>query len=530
MPTFPCKLLVHGKPCNYGDQCNFSHDDALVKRFQQAECPHGKGCAFKDVGSGCIYGRHNLPAPTSQDTVREDEEIAHAQDAVRGDDGHADNAWFLDTCCTAGVFKTPQLAPSHPPDSRVFFATSNDMTSGPTWNDVQTPLGQKEATLLENAASNVLPGYSFPEGGIGITWFEANCPRPPGMEAVPDGCYLHGRTEDGEITSVQLDTSSKKPELPEKLPFESCQTTTKTDHAVIVETVEPRIEEVSETTMSKVAPFAERSCFGCGGKDHLYAGCIITGRFVESARRDSGVIPFEELPGKSKQDLLKATHKRYNAVQPVAVWTSCDAAPEAPLFDDVRVLDVTLDDRGAASWVKEAVSNVAPDPGRKARLYLDEVADMMLEEGYEDSVMDKEYESKAVRFEESMEAQGLFLNRKGVVYDHEHCVDILKRLEQFKSSVLEEPVKITPLGKPPERGPPRESATRFVDDITMGTTKERTKKNWDEIEEQGVELETGGGKRSIEDGQRHVGIVVKRYVIERDESGSPTLYLLTLSQ
>ena len=120
MPTFPCKLLVHGKPCNYGDQCNFSHDDALVKRFQQAECPHGKGCAFKDVGSGCIYGRHNLPAPTSQDTVREDEEIAHAQDAVRGDDGHADNAWFLDTCCTAGVFKTPQLAPSHPPDSRVF--------------------------------------------------------------------------------------------------------------------------------------------------------------------------------------------------------------------------------------------------------------------------------------------------------------------------------------------------------------------------------------------------------------------------
>ena len=72
MPTFPCKLLVHGKPCNYGDQCNFSHDDALVKRFQQAECPHGKGCAFKDVGSGCIYGRHNLPAPTSQDTVRED--------------------------------------------------------------------------------------------------------------------------------------------------------------------------------------------------------------------------------------------------------------------------------------------------------------------------------------------------------------------------------------------------------------------------------------------------------------------------
>ena len=120
MPTFPCKLLVHGKPCNYGDRCNFSHDDALVKRFQQAECPHGKGCAFKDVGSGCIYGRHNLPAPTSQDTVREDEEIAHAQDAVRGDDGHADNAWFLDTCCTAGVFKTPQLAPSHPPDSRVF--------------------------------------------------------------------------------------------------------------------------------------------------------------------------------------------------------------------------------------------------------------------------------------------------------------------------------------------------------------------------------------------------------------------------
>ena len=129
MPTFPCKLLVHGKPCNYGDKCNYSHDDALVKRFQQAECPHGKGCAFKDVGSGCIYGRHNLPAPTSQDTVREDEEIAHAQDAVRGDHGHAGNAWFLDTCCTAGVFKTPQLAPSHPPDSRVFFATSNDMTS-----------------------------------------------------------------------------------------------------------------------------------------------------------------------------------------------------------------------------------------------------------------------------------------------------------------------------------------------------------------------------------------------------------------
>ena len=89
-----------------------------------------------------------------------------------------------------------------------------------------------------------------------------------------------------------------------------------------------------------------------------------------------------------------------------------------PLFDDVRVLDVTLDDRGAASRVKEAASNVAPDPGRKARLYLDEVADMMLEEGYEDSVMDKEDESKAaVRF--CLESQGLFLNRLDLEGKHE---------------------------------------------------------------------------------------------------------------
>ena len=77
---------------------------------------------------------------------------------------------------------------------------------------------------------------------------------------------------DGEITSVQLDTSSKKQELPEKLPFESCQMSTKTNHAVIVETVEPRIKQVSETTMSKVAPFTERGCFGCGGKDPFLRG------------------------------------------------------------------------------------------------------------------------------------------------------------------------------------------------------------------------------------------------------------------
>ena len=105
-----------------------------------------------------------------------------------------------------------------------------------------------------------------------------------------------------------------------------------------------------------------------------------------------------------------------------------------------------------------------------------------------------------------------------------------QRMQQFRNDVLEELVKITPLGKPPERGPPRESITRFVDDLTMGTTKDRTKKKWEEIEHEGVELETGSGKRRIEDGQRHVGIVVKRYVMERDDNGNPTLYLITLSQ
>ena len=366
--TFPCKLLVHNKTCNRGDQCSYSHDAALVRRFQQAECPHGKGCAFDGVGSGCVYGKHNLPAPSAQDTVRDEEDEIVQVDANDGD------AWYLDTCATAGVFKEPTLAPNTLPDSHVFFKTSNGVNSGPTWEKVQTPIGPQEATLLTRAASNVLPGYALPEGGVGITWFEENCPRPPGMEGIPDGCYVHGRTESGEVTSVQLDTSSKKPKFPSSLPFESCQYAEKAMPSVRGEQGdEAPVKEASDTV--RVPPLT-LGCFGCGGKDHLYAGCL-TGRFVETARCESGVIPFDELPGKAKQELLKATHKRYKTAQPIAVWTSCDAALDAPLFEDVRVLDVTLDDRGAASWVKEAVSTVPPDPGRKARLYLDEVADIM---------------------------------------------------------------------------------------------------------------------------------------------------------
>ena len=261
---------------------------------------------------------------------------------------------------------TDRWEPKNSPLQRVtlqFFKTSNGVNSGPTWEKVQTPIGPQEATLLTRAASNVLPGYALPEGGVGITWFEENCPRPPGMEGIPDGCYVHGRTESGEVTSVLLDASSKKPKFPSSLPFESCQYAEKTMTSIRGEQKdELPVKEASDTV--RVPP------------DHLYAGCL-TGRFVETARCESGVIPFDELPGKAKQELLKATHKRYKTAQPIAVWTSCDATPEAPLFDDVRVLDVTLNDRGAASWVKEAVSTVPPDPGRKARLYLDEVADIM---------------------------------------------------------------------------------------------------------------------------------------------------------
>jgi len=246
----PCKYKVSRKQCPFGDGCNFSHDDALVKEYQDKECPMGKKCTWKDQKSGCGYGKHNKDGPSGnkpkgkgkgkgkgkkahlsdaqdeeyecewEETDAEDSaELAEADESDLPS-AHLSNARKAPTSSWGSVDSCANILVAHRQDqcvpvtlsgrSKISMRTTAGRFELPLVRSRDCPLPATRGVLAKDAGGNLFPMCELPGLGVGFSWMPDFDGTPP---PVVSGPALYQRSEgEWEVTPVEI--VGGKPQLP----------------------------------------------------------------------------------------------------------------------------------------------------------------------------------------------------------------------------------------------------------------------------------------------------------------------------